>query len=337
MQPLDHRRRQLDTAHTQPALLQRDRDPSGSDGQLQNRTLPGQLSQYVDRRPQHPWREHLCRLLVVSLRVRFTPQVTAGHAAQPTAATRTRQADFGPILLAVQPELRDLWDFNDPQESERRFRAAASDAAQPELALSQVARAVGLQRRFDEAADLLAHLDRSDPEVDVRVDLENGRIARDTDRTEAAHRYFGTAADKAERAGLQEPLIDALHMLALVSDQPARDELHQRALATARTANDPAARRWEASLLNNIGMDHADAGNFDAALPHFEAALAARRALDPDPERVLVARWMVAWALRNLGRSDEALDIQRQLKAELTQRNQQDAYVDEEIALLEAD
>ncbi|KYH45803.1 hypothetical protein AZH51_08930 [Branchiibius sp. NY16-3462-2] len=237
----------------------------------------------------------------------------------------------------MQPELRDLWDFNDPQESERRFRAAASDAAQPELALTQVARAVGLQRRFDEAADLLAHLDRSDPEVDVRVALENGRIARDTDRIEAAHQYFETAAGKAEHAGLHEPLIDALHMLALVSDQPERDEIHHRALAAARSASDPAARRWEASLLNNIGMDHADAGDFAAALPQFEAALAARRALDPDPERLMVARWMVAWALRNLGRKDEALDIQRQLKAELTERDQHDPYVDEELALLEAD
>lgn len=237
----------------------------------------------------------------------------------------------------MQPELRDLWDFNDPRESERRFRAAALDDAAPELALTQVARAVGLQGRFDEAADLLAHLHRHDPEVDVRVDLECGRIARDTDRTEAARQCFDAAAGKAERAGLDEPLIDALHMLALVSDQPERGELHQRALTAARSADDPAARRWEASLLNNVGMDSADAGDFAAALPQFEAALAARRALDPDPQRIIVARWMVAWALRNLDRSDEALVIQRELKAELGDLGQQDPYVDEELALLEQD
>lgn len=235
----------------------------------------------------------------------------------------------------MQPDLRDLWDFDDPLGSESRFRAAANDVSRRTLALTQVARALGLQGRFDEAEEQLAALDRRDPEVDVRVDLERGRIARDTGRSEAARGHFTAAATKAEDADLQEPLVDALHMLALVSDQPERDDAHQRALRVARRADDPAARRWEASLLKNIAMDHADAGDFELALPQFEAALDARRRLDPDPGRIVVARWMIAWALRNLGRDDEALVIQRDLKAELADRGQQDQYVDEELALLE--
>lgn len=235
----------------------------------------------------------------------------------------------------MQPDLRDLWDFDDPLGSESRFRAAANDVSRRTLALTQVARALGLQGRFDEAEEQLAALDRRDPEVDVRVDLERGRIARDTGRSEAARGHFTAAASRAEDADLQEPLVDALHMLALVSDQPERDDAHQRALRVARRADDPAARRWEASLLNNIAMDHADAGDFELALPQFEAALDARRRLDPDPGRIVVARWMIAWALRNLGRDDEALVIQRDLKAELADRGQQDQYVDEELALLE--
>jgi len=49
---------------------------------------------------------------------------------------------------------------------------------------------------------------------------------------------------------------------------------------------------------------------------------------------VRIARWMVAWALRNLGRTGEALAIQRELKAELVSAEEEDTYVDEELQLL---
>ena len=44
---------------------------------------------------------------------------------------------------------------------------------------------------------------------------------------------------------------------------------------------------------------------------------------------------MVAWTLRHLGRRDEALALQRRLKAELDAVGEVDPYVDEELALLE--
>ena len=81
-------------------------------------------------------------------------------------------------------------------------------------------------------------------------------------------------------------------------------------------------------------MTHADAGDFAAALAKFEEALAARERIG-DPNRTRVARWTVAWALRNLGRHDEALEIQRALKAELDAAGLSDPHVDEELALLE--
>ncbi len=82
-------------------------------------------------------------------------------------------------------------------------------------------------------------------------------------------------------------------------------------------------------------MAHADAGDFAAALVAFEDALAARERIG-DPARARVARWMVAWALRNLGRREEALAAQRALKAELEALGEEDPYVDEELALLGA-
>ncbi len=138
----------------------------------------------------------------------------------------------------------------------------------------------------------------------------------------------------ARAAGLEELLVDALHMVALVTVGEERATAQQAALTAARTARDPRARDWEASILNNIGMDHADAGDHGRALACFGEALAARERIG-DPANILVARWMVAWSLRHLGRRDEALALQRRLKAELEAAGEVDPYVDEELALLE--
>jgi len=43
---------------------------------------------------------------------------------------------------------------------------------------------------------------------------------------------------------------------------------------------------------------------------------------------------MIAWSLRNLGRRDEAREMQRALKDELESIGETDEYVDEELALL---
>jgi tetratricopeptide (TPR) repeat protein len=80
-------------------------------------------------------------------------------------------------------------------------------------------------------------------------------------------------------------------------------------------------------------MTYADAGDFDQALATFQEALAARERIG-DPPTIRVAKWMIGWALRNLGRRDEALAVQRDLKSEFEAAGETDEYVDEELALL---
>lgn len=233
--------------------------------------------------------------------------------------------------------LRDLWDFDDPAASEHRFRerAAASDPPGATHALTQVARALGLQERYAEGFAVLDDLDPVDEEGRVRVALERGRLLRSSGDADAALPCFESAAATARAAGLEELEVDALHMVALVVPAGRRLAAHERALARARAAGDPAARDWDASLLNNIAMTHADAGDHAAALLAFQDALAARERIG-DPARTRVARWMVAWSLRHLGRTDEALALQLGLRAELDAAGEDDPYVDEELALLTA-
>ncbi len=230
---------------------------------------------------------------------------------------------------------RTLWDFDDPAGSERRFRAAADLAEGTDrlVLLTQVARALGLQERYDDGHAILDNLAVSDAEVAARVSIERGRLLRSAGDPEAARPHFEAAEQDAAEAGADALRIDAIHMVALVAPPEIRIAINERALAIARASADPAARRWDAALLTNIGMVHADAGDWSAALPSFEQALAARLRIGDDAE-TRVARWMVAWALRHLDRTADALAIQRALKAELDAIGRSDPYVEEELALL---
>lgn len=262
-------------------------------------------------------------------------------------------------------DLNALWDFGDPAASEQRFRDAAATAPSPyaEILMTQVARALGLQDRFDDAHAVLDGIASDDPEVDgpthpgtashhreladpasdgaasqspevaVRLELERGRLYRSAGDDAAATPHFEAAATAAERAGLAGLHVDALHMLAIVAPADQQVTAHERALAVARSSDDEAARNWVPSLLNNLGMTYSDAGDWNAALRVFEEALVAREQRD-DAEATRIARWMVAWALRNLGRRDEALAMQLALKDELVALALDDPYVDEELELL---
>src|SRR6478735_7055771 len=81
-----------------------------------------------------------------------------------------------PLSQAV---LDELWDFGDPARSERRFlesQESESDEGRSAELLTQEARAVGLQGRYEEALDLLEDVEILNPAVEVRVLLEQGRV-----------------------------------------------------------------------------------------------------------------------------------------------------------------
>lgn len=230
-----------------------------------------------------------------------------------------------------------FWDFEDPVTSERRFREQAERASSDEAEawLTQAARALGLQGRYDEGHALLDGLVAEGPVVAAHAELERGRLLCSTGAPEAARPHFEEAAALAADAGAEALRVDALHMVALAATPADQVPLTLAALEVARASRDQAARDWDASLLNNLGMARVDAGDLVAALEAFEEALQARRRIDDDT-RTRVARWMVGWCLRLLGRTDEALEVQRGLRDELRATGGHDVFVDEELALLEA-
>ncbi|MCO5297043.1 MAG: tetratricopeptide repeat protein [Fimbriimonadaceae bacterium] len=211
-----------------------------------------------------------------------------------------------------------LWDFNDPAASEDRFRKALIQAEAPELQAelkTQLARSLGLQRRFDDAHALLdevVELPDPSPRLRVRYLLERGRACNSGGDPEQARPLFVEAWNVATETGQDALAVDAAHMVAIASPTAEQMGWNEKALALALASPDPNARRWRASLANNMGWTLHDQGRYDEALSKFEEALRARRELG-DPRTEAIARWCVARCLRSLGRLEEALAMQVEL------------------------
>jgi Tfp pilus assembly protein PilF len=139
---------------------------------------------------------------------------------------------------------------------------------------------------------------------------------------------------EARAAQLDGLAIDAVHMFAFIDTAPAQQQRWaEQALAISLGSQQPAAKRWEASIRNNLGMALHGQQRYAEALAQFEQATALRR-VQGDSRNIQIARWMEAWTLRAMGRLDEALAIQLALERELDAAGQSDVYVFEELQAL---
>ena len=250
---------------------------------------------------------------------------------------------------AAAVDVNALWDFGNPALSEQRLRAAQATASPDEVLIlqTQIARSYGLRGDFVQAQALLdamqPQLAGASAEVRVRHALESGRTlssathppASQTPEVKARARdAYLRAHALAREARLDGLAVDALHMMAFVDTDPAAQlAWDQQALALVEASDQPAAKRWEASLRNNLGMALHGLKRYDEALAQFQQAVVLRER-GQDAEATRVAHWMVAWTLRALGRNDEALAIQLRLEREGDAAGAPDPYVFEELELL---
>jgi len=134
-------------------------------------------------------------------------------------------------LTDYSQQLDALWNFERPAESEARFRAEASRHArgsrEASEATTQVARSLGLQRRFadaDRALDAVKPtLARLPTRVRVRYLLERGRRDNSSGNREHAYVWFEQALDASASdtlPGADYYRVDALHMLAIAAPAP---------------------------------------------------------------------------------------------------------------------
>ena len=195
-----------------------------------------------------------------------------------------------------------MWDFDDLDLSESRFRALLDGEADRAGILTQLARIEGLRGRFAEGELLLAEAEAAGG-AEGWVQIERGRLLRSGGDEAAARPLFEAAFETALAAGDGFLAGDAAHMAALVGDP---EGWTARGLELARHSDDPGARYWLGGLLNNIGWSRFESGDFAGALAAFEEALELRSGEPERPYARELARYAVGKTLRALGRLDEA-------------------------------
>ena len=202
----------------------------------------------------------------------------------------------------------------------------------------------GLRRDFDKANQILAEIEPqvndASAEVKVRYHLELGRTlasATHTDESqtdeakEQARSAYMQAFELAKESQLDYVAVDALHMMSFIVTEP-KDQLEwdQKALAYMQASSQEEAKKWEASLRNNIGYALHSLDRYEEALAEFRGALALREK-EGKAGSIRLAHWMVAWTLRSMGQLDEALEIQLRLEKECDQAGEPDPFVYEEL------
>jgi tetratricopeptide (TPR) repeat protein len=233
----------------------------------------------------------------------------------------------------------ELWNFDDPAASEQRLREFLPRVTEPAQRLelkTQIARSLGLQRKFDDAHALLDEVERElRPDMHVarvRSLLERGRVFNSSGKPDWSKPVFLEAVDVGAQHRLDGYVVDALHMLGIVEPEPsAQLDWNFRAMQLAESSADPGARLWLASLYNNIGWTYYDQKRYDDALAVFRKAIPLReQAGKPGPLRI--AHYCVGKTLRAMEKLDEALSIQLRLHDEAQRAGDAGGYVREEIA-----
>jgi len=246
------------------------------------------------------------------------------------------------------PNFDAMWDYRNPDVTEAKFKEILPllknsaeftyDAGYHAELLTQIARAQGLQEKFDEAHKTLDEAEKLLTEnlktAKVRYLLERGRVYNSSGVSEKAKPLFFEAWEFGTTNKLDLYAIDAAHMIGIVVLPEKQLEWSLKALDLTEKTEDKRAKGWLGPLYNNIGWTYHDLQEYEKALELFEKALKWRQEIN-DEYSIRIQKWNIARTFRSLGRIDEALEIQLALKKEFEEKQlEQDGYVFEELGEL---
>jgi len=242
------------------------------------------------------------------------------------------------------PDFDKLWDYDNPSETEKKFRDLipeiknSNDQSAYLQLLTQTARTLGLQMKFDEAHELL---DEVEPLLTdelyvakIRYLLERGRTFRSSKQVEKSRDLFLKAYELAVKHNEDNYAIDAAHMLGIIEPYKEAQEWNELAIRLTEKTKDERAKKWLGPLYNNTAWNYHDNKEYEKALEVFRKNVDFHTEIQ-SKQQLIIAKWSVARALRSLERNDEAVEIQLSLLKEIGEKGlEQDGYIYEELAEL---
>jgi tetratricopeptide (TPR) repeat protein len=217
----------------------------------------------------------------------------------------------------------------EPQAIEQRLVALRARASvHPDKALaprieSQIALAQAMQKQYSTALDTLDAAEKIPgaalPAAKIQLLIERGRVSHQAFNFAAALPAFIAAWEFGRTHNLDPQAVNAAHMAAIAAIDPAEKvRWNENALELAQTSPDPKASAWITVLYNNLAQSLVAAGRYPAAHEAFETCRQ-RAATENNSLVERGARWGIARALRGLGQTQTAIQIQQQLLAEYNQ------------------
>lgn len=227
--------------------------------------------------------------------------------------------------MSELPNIDELWDYSNPKATEIKFRKLLPDAVgsgdpiyHGEL-LTQIARTHSLQGKYQSAHRLLSQIEMMEMPgmevVTVRRLLEQGRTYNSSGDKPSSVLLFKQALDTAKAENLDFYAVDAAHMLGIASPIEAQLEWNLEAIKIAEASEDPKAKKWSGSLLNNIGWTYFEQEKYDDALLTFRKCEDWFRRAEKTKQRQ-IATWSIAKTLRLKNELETALEMQENLLKE---------------------
>ena len=162
------------------------------------------------------------------------------------------------------PDFDKLWDYSNPAQTEIEFRKLiplaekAKDISYYTQLMTQIARTLGLQKKFEAAHALLdtvkLWLTEATAVSRVRYLLERGRTYNSSGHPDKAKPLFLNAWEHATENNEDYYAIDAIHMLQIVEPPDKQLEWANKAIKLAEETSDKRARKWLGPLYNNTGF-----------------------------------------------------------------------------------
>ena len=240
--------------------------------------------------------------------------------------------------------ISDLWDFADPQASEKIFLKKMKEHSKSAFEVwelqTQVARALGLQKKFIEAFHVLdsiqagleyAPVCESKDLVGIRYNLERGRILLITEKMEDAIRYFRFAYKLAMKINADDLSIDAIKMLLNLTSTDERIELGLKGISIATKRGNENLYPSIGELATGVGQAYLENKEYQKAIEQFMHARDIFSKLI-DAENARTSRLSICIAQRGLGNYKEALLELRMQEEWLKKSDNLDGIIFEEIA-----